>query len=80
MVTATNLLQQYLEKGQNFLGVDLPIICGAMSSISERNLVSAVSNAGGFGVLAGGGLSADKLKDEINGNELFLLEMVILVQ
>lgn len=66
MVTATNLLQQYLKKGQNFLGVDIPIICGAMSSISERNLVSAVSNAGGFGVLAGGNLSADKLKDEIN--------------
>lgn len=36
-----------------------------MSCISERNLVSAVANSGGFGVLAGGSLSAAQLQEEI---------------
>jgi enoyl-[acyl-carrier protein] reductase II len=58
-------LQRYLKKGQLFLGVDYPIICGAMSCISERNLVSAVANSGGFGVIAGGSLSAAELQEEI---------------
>jgi enoyl-[acyl-carrier protein] reductase II len=61
-----SLLQPYFKKGQTFLGVEIPIICGAMSSLSERNLVSAVANAGGFGVLAGGSLTADALNREIN--------------
>jgi len=61
----TGCLKPYLKKGQEFLKVDIPIICGAMSSISERYLVSAVANAGGLGVIAGGGLSPEQLKDEI---------------
>ena len=65
MKPETRHLQRYLKKGQNFLGVDFPIICGAMSTISERNLVSAVSNSGGFGVIAGGSLSAEELREEI---------------
>ncbi len=65
MKPATPYLQQFLKKGQKFLDVDYPIICGAMSSISERNLVSAVSNSGGFGVIAGGNLSSQELQEEI---------------
>ena len=38
---------------------------GAMSWISERNLVSAISNAGGFGVIACGAMTADLLDTEI---------------
>lgn len=58
-------LSPYLRRGQRFLGVDYPIICGAMSRISERNLVSGVANSGGFGVLAAGSLSGEALRDEI---------------
>ncbi|MEO5364106.1 MAG: nitronate monooxygenase [Magnetococcus sp. DMHC-8] len=36
-----------------------------MSWLSERQLVSAISNAGGFGVLAGGGMPVDLLRQEI---------------
>jgi len=39
-------------RGTEFLGTRYPIICGAMSWISDSDLVSAVSNAGGFGVFA----------------------------
>jgi enoyl-[acyl-carrier protein] reductase II len=38
---------------------------GAMSWISERNLVSAISNAGGFGVIACGAMSPELLDTEI---------------
>ena len=36
------------------------ILCGAMSWVSERNLVSAISNAGGFGVIACGAMTDRK--------------------
>jgi len=38
---------------------------GAMSWVSERHLVSALSNAGGFGVIACGAMSHDLLESEI---------------
>jgi len=38
---------------------------GAMSWVSERNLVSAISNAGGFGVIACGSMTPRQLDDEI---------------
>ena len=40
-----------MHRGTEFLGCDVAIMCGAMSWVSERNLVSAISNAGGFGIL-----------------------------
>ncbi len=40
-------------------------MCGAMSWVSERNLVSAISNAGGFGVIACGAMSPELLDAEI---------------
>lgn len=51
--------------GKNFLGSEVAILGGAMSWVSERNLVSAISNAGGFGVLACGAMEPDRLAEEI---------------
>ena len=38
-----------------------------MSWVSERHLVAAISNAGGFGVIACGSLGPEQLRDEIAG-------------
>jgi len=57
---------QYWKKGQEFLGVEYPIICGAMTWISDSNLVKSVSKAGGLGVLAGGNMPVDYLQKEID--------------
>lgn len=54
-----------MARGNAFLGSDVAIISGAMSWISERHLVSAMSNAGGFGVIAGGAMPPDILDTEI---------------
>lgn len=54
-------------RGRAFLGTQFAILGGAMSWVSERNLVSAISNAGGFGVIATGSMSPDALRDEIVG-------------
>lgn len=51
--------------GREFLGVRHAIMGGAMSWLSERNLVSATSNSGAFGVIATGSLSPEELREEI---------------
>lgn len=51
--------------GKTFLGCEYAILGGAMSWVSERNLVAAVSNAGGFGVIASGSMTPDLLEVEI---------------
>jgi enoyl-[acyl-carrier protein] reductase II len=56
-----------MARGCEFLGTDYAILCGAMSWVSERNLVSAISNAGGFGVIACGAMTPDLLDAEIAG-------------
>jgi enoyl-[acyl-carrier protein] reductase II len=53
------------QKGASFLNSKYAIMCGAMSWVSEHNLVSAISNAGGFGVIACGAMSPDLLDKEI---------------
>ncbi|MES2002739.1 MAG: nitronate monooxygenase [Pseudomonadota bacterium] len=58
-------LKQLMHRGTEFLGSDYAIMGGAMSWISERNLVSAISNAGGFGVIACGAMSPELLDSEI---------------
>ena len=58
-------LLSLFNKGSKFLGVQYPILGGAMTWLSERNLVSAISNAGGFGVLACGAMNGDQLENEI---------------
>ncbi len=52
-------------RGAAFLGTELAIMGGAMSWVSERNLVSAISNAGGFGVIACGAMPPALLEKEI---------------
>jgi enoyl-[acyl-carrier protein] reductase II len=52
-------------RGAAFLGTRTAIMGGAMSWVSERHLVSAISNAGGFGVIAGGSMGPDALAAEI---------------
>src|SRR3546814_6172133 len=54
-----------MARGTEFLGCDVAIMCGAMSWVSERNLVSAISNAGGFGVIACGAMTPELLDTEI---------------
>jgi enoyl-[acyl-carrier protein] reductase II len=57
------------QRGCDFLGADLAIMGGAMSWISERHLVSALSNNGGFGTLACGSMNAAQLRDEIRATK-----------
>ncbi|MBE5073717.1 nitronate monooxygenase [Erythrobacteraceae bacterium E2-1 Yellow Sea] len=54
-----------MQRGTEFLGCEYAVLCGAMSWVSERNLVSAISNAGGFGVIACGAMTPDLLYAEI---------------
>ena len=54
-----------MQRGAAFLGSEYAILCGAMSWVSERNLVAAISNAGGFGVIACGAMTPDLLDAEI---------------
>jgi enoyl-[acyl-carrier protein] reductase II len=56
---------KYVKKGQEFLGVEYPIISGAMTWISDSKLVKSVSRAGGLGVLAGGNMPVDLFREEI---------------
>ncbi|MGZ3257019.1 MAG: NAD(P)H-dependent flavin oxidoreductase [Croceibacterium sp.] len=59
--------QALMQRGCDFLGTEYAILCGAMSWVSERNLVSAISNAGGFGVIACGAMTPELLDREIAG-------------
>ena len=47
------------------LGIKYPIIQGGMAWVSEAILASAVSNAGGAGVIASGGRTAEWVRQEI---------------
>ncbi len=66
-MTAYPKTQHLMARGCEFLGTEYAILCGAMSWVSERNLVSAISNAGGFGVIACGAMTPDLLDAEIAG-------------
>ncbi|WP_052709949.1 NAD(P)H-dependent flavin oxidoreductase [Azospirillum thiophilum] len=60
-------LDRLWQRGRAFLGTRTAVMGGAMSWVSERHLVSAISNAGGFGVLACGSMAPDQLAREIAG-------------
>jgi enoyl-[acyl-carrier protein] reductase II len=47
------------------LGIEFPIVLPGMTYVSVPKLVAAVSNAGGLGILASGGLSADECRAAI---------------
>ena len=58
-------LDRLWSRGTAFLGCPIAILGGAMSWVSERHLVSAISNAGGFGVIACGAMGPELLEKEI---------------
>jgi len=62
-------LARRMARGAAFLGSETAILCGAMSWVSERNLVSAISNAGGFGLIACGAMTPELLDAEIAGTK-----------
>ena len=61
-----NYLNRIWKRGTDFLGVKYSILCGAMSWVSESNLVAAVSNSGGFGIIAAANMPGDILAAEID--------------
>lgn len=58
-------LDRLWARGRRFLGCELAIMGGAMTWVSERHLVAAISNAGGFGVIASGSMTPQLLDAEI---------------
>jgi enoyl-[acyl-carrier protein] reductase II len=63
--TARDRLDRLWRRGCEFLGCDLAIMGGAMTWVSERKLVAAISNGGGFGVIACGSMTPELLDAEI---------------
>lgn len=61
----TRYIDSLMKRGSKFLNVRYPIICGAMTWVSEPNLVAAVCNNGCFGCLAGGNAPTDILEKQI---------------
>ena len=64
-MTSYPLTTHLMQRGRDFLGSEHAILCGAMSWVSERHLVSAISEAGGFGVIACGAMTPELLDAEI---------------
>ncbi len=62
-------LNEAWARGREFLGTEYAVLGGAMSWVSERNLVAAISNAGGFGVIACGAMTTDLLDAEIEATK-----------
>ena len=69
MLNNASTLQRLMQRGSEFLGAPLAIMGGAMSWVSERHLVAAISNGGGFGTIACGSMSPDLLRQEIQGTK-----------
>lgn len=69
MESARARLDRLWQRGREFLGTEVAILGGAMSWISERNLVAAISNGGGFGVIAGGSMPPERLAEEIKATQ-----------
>ena len=62
-------LDRLWARGCQVLGCDFAIMGGAMTWVSERNLVAAISRAGGFGVIASGSMSPQLLSREIQATQ-----------
>jgi enoyl-[acyl-carrier protein] reductase II len=58
-----------MARGAAFFGSRYAIMGGAMSWVSERHLVAALSNAGAFGVIACGAMEPPRLAEEIAGTQ-----------
>jgi enoyl-[acyl-carrier protein] reductase II len=66
---ARERLERLWARGTAFLGCEVAILGGAMSWVSERTLVAAISNAGGFGVIACGAMGPALLEAEIEATK-----------
>jgi enoyl-[acyl-carrier protein] reductase II len=64
-VTMTPRLEKIFARGREFLGVEVPIMCGAMTWISEHGLVSRMANLGAFGSLAAGNMPPEMFEEEV---------------
>lgn len=64
-VRSTAQLDHLWKRGKDFLGTELPIMCGAMTWISDPQLVSRMSNLGAFGVLAAGNMPPEMFADYV---------------
>ena len=62
-------LDRLMARGAAFFGSRYAIMGGAMSWVSERHLVAALSNAGAFGVIACGAMEPPRLAEEIAGTQ-----------
>src|SRR5215469_6347086 len=62
-------LERLWARGREILGCEFAIMGGAMTWVSERTLVAAISNAGGFGVIASGSMSPELLCAEIGATK-----------
>ena len=69
MQDALAQLDRLMARGAAFFGTHYAIMGGAMSWVSERHLVSALSNAGAFGVIACGAMEPPRLAEEIAGTQ-----------
>ncbi|MBF0448330.1 MAG: nitronate monooxygenase [Magnetococcales bacterium] len=61
----TKPLPESWVRGADFLGTRHAILGGAMSWLSEHRLVGAISNSGGFGVIASGNMPPELFRQEI---------------
>ena len=59
-------LKQLWKRGCDFLGTEYAVLGGAMTWVSNHNWVAAISNAGGFGVIASGAMTPELLSSEID--------------
>ncbi len=69
MTSAQTDLRTLWQRGCDFLGSEVSIMGGAMSWVSERHLVSALSNSGAFGVIAASSMPPELLKAEIEATQ-----------
>jgi len=69
LTAARAQLDRLWSRGTAFLGCEYAIMGGAMSWLSEKHLVSAISNAGGFGVIACGAMQPAMLAEQIAGTQ-----------
>ncbi len=70
MNQTNNKLNALWKRGTDFLGVEHAVMGGAMSWISDSSFVAAVSEAGGFGVIASGAMPIEMIEEEIKKTQI----------
>jgi enoyl-[acyl-carrier protein] reductase II len=64
-ITPSQSLKKLWKNGCEFLNSEHAILGGAMTWVSNHTLTAAISNAGGFGILASGAMQPEMLETEI---------------